>query len=62
MIKLRRKIEKEEKDFVNKEKKSEVVLPRENFSDKKEKVKNYLEEAKNDGSNLDEEDEELVVE
>ena len=62
MIKLKRKIEKEEEEFIQKERDREVILPVEKFTDKKEKIKTYLEEAKAEGSNLDEEDEELVVE
>ena len=62
MIKLKRKIEKEEEEFIKTEREREVILPDEKFTDKKEKMKTYLEEAKAEGSNLDEEDEELVVE
>ena len=62
MLKLKRKIEKEEQDLIKKESNSEIILPGENFSSKKEKVKTYLDEAKIEGSDLDEEDEALVVE
>ncbi len=62
MIKLKRKIEKEEEDFFKKAQESDDLLDGEKFSDKKEKVKSYLDEAKTEGSNLDEEDEELIVE
>ena len=62
MLKLKRKIEKEEQELIKKETESKVILPGENFSSKKEKVKTYLDEAKIEGSDLDEEDEALVVE
>ena len=62
MLKLKRKIEKEQKDFIDKERKSEVQVPDSNFHNKEEQVKTYLQDAKTEGSDLDEEDEALIVE
>jgi hypothetical protein len=62
MLMLKRKIEKEQKDFIDKERKSEVQVPDSNFHNKEERVKTYLQDAKAEGSDLDEEDEALIVE
>ena len=62
MLKLKRKMEKEESEFIKREKERKVILPEEKFVNKEEKIQNYLEEAKNEGSDLDEEDESLIVE
>ncbi|MEE2744894.1 MAG: hypothetical protein VYD54_13355 [Bdellovibrionota bacterium] len=62
MLKLKRKIEKEEKAFIDKERKSEVHVPDSKFLNKEERVKTYLQDAKTEGSDLDEEDEVLIVE
>ena len=62
MLKLKRKIEKEEQDFINKVRKEEIVPPEENLESKEEQVKIFLQEAKTEGSDLDDEEDALIVE